>query len=202
VSEPLNLKWKLLALFSSAICLILTAGVCIRLFLSHRQDIGFSSLNAPAVLAQVKKLNQLTTVKYSIQRVVGMKESKDPFGEESILLMVQGQALAGVDLSTLSPENVHVADNRAVTLKLPPAKLFHVFLDEKQTKVWDRHITWWTPWIPFDPDLEHKARLAAEEDVRSAALKMGILDEAHRNAETAIGGFLRVLHVDVQFTCD
>jgi hypothetical protein len=196
------LKWKLLALFSSAICLLLTAGTCVRLFLWHRQDLGFYSLNTPAVLAQVKKLNQLTTVKYGIQRVVGMKESKDPFGEESILLMVQGQALAGVDLSTLSPEDVHVADNRGVTLKLPPAKLFHVFLDEKQTKVWDRHITWWTPWVPFDPDLEHKARLAAEDDVRSAALKMGILDEAHRSAETAIGDFLRALHVDVQFTCD
>ena len=67
-----------------------------------------------------------------------------------------------------------------MTLRLPPAKLFHVFLDEKQTKVWDRHITWWTPWVPFDPDLEHKARLTAQEDVRAAALKMGILDEAHR----------------------
>jgi hypothetical protein len=196
------LKWKLLALFSSAICLLLIAGVCIGLFLSHRQDIGFSSLDAPTVLAQVTKLNQLTTVKYSIQRVVGMKEATYPLGEESILLMVQGQALAGVDLSTLSPADVRVAHIRKVTLRLPPAKLFHVFLDEKQTKVWDRHITWWTPWIPFDPDLEHKARLAAQEDVRAAALKMGILDEAHSNAETAIRGFLQALHVDVQFTCD
>ena len=31
-------------------------------------------LEPPAVLAQIKRLNQLATVRYSIQRIVGIKE--------------------------------------------------------------------------------------------------------------------------------
>jgi hypothetical protein len=191
-------EWKLLALGSSALCLLLLFAVSIDLFLSHRAGMGLP-LNAPTIVVQVKKLNQLTTVKYRLQRVVGMTEAKNPFGEESILLMVQGQALAGVDLSTVTPDDVSVTRSGTVNIKLPPAKLFHVFLDEKQTKVWDRHITWWTPWVPYDPDLEHKARLAAEQDVRAAALKMGILGEAQRNAEAAVTSFLRAFQVEVNF---
>ena len=191
-------QWKLLVFASSALTLVLLLVVSAHLFLSHRTGGGLA-LNAPTIVIQVKKLNQMTTVKYSLQRVVGMTEAKNPFGEESILLMVQGQALAGVDLSTVKPDDVSISRAGVVSIKLPPAKLFHVFLDEEQTKVWDRHITWWTPWVPYDPDLEHKARLAAEQDVRSAALKMGILGEAQRNAEAAVTSFLRAFQVEVDF---
>jgi hypothetical protein len=146
-----------------------------------------------------QKLNQLVTVKYRIQHVVGMTEPKVPLGEESILLMVQGQALAGVDLATLTQDDVAISGSRSVTLQLPAAKLLNVFLDEKATKVWDRRITWWTPWVAYDPDLEHKARLQALDEVRTAALEMGILDAAQRNAQNAIANFLLALHVDVSF---
>jgi len=138
-------------------------------------------------------------VKYRIQHVVGLTEPKVPLGEESILLMVQGQALAGVDLAALTQDDVAVGGKRSVTMKLPAAKLLNVFLDEKETKVWDRRITWWTPWVSYDPDLEHKARLQALDEVRRAALQMGILDAAQRNAQNAIANFLLALQVDVSF---
>ena len=46
-------------------------------------------------------------------------------------------------------------------MKLPPAKILHVVIDEKQTTVWDRQITWWTPWAPYSKDLESRARQTA-----------------------------------------
>jgi hypothetical protein len=113
--------------------------------------------------------------------------------------MVEGQALAGVDLTCLTVPDVHLARSRSVTVHLPQAKLMNVFLNEKRTKVWDRRITWWTPWVPYDPDLEHKARLSALDDVRDAALGMGILTEAQRNAEQAIAGFLRASGMEASF---
>ena len=72
-------------------------------------------------------------------------------------------------------------------------------IDDKQTKVWDRSITWWTPWVPYDPDLEHKARMQALDDVRSAALQMGILDQAQTNAEASIRDFLAALQISTTF---
>jgi hypothetical protein len=191
------MKWRILAISSTSILLVLLA-LLAALFRDRHGLRIFGDLDAPAVVTQVKQLSQLLTVKYSIQRVVGLRELKEPFGEESILLMVQGTALAGVDLSKLSERDLRFTDHAAV-LELPPARLIDVYLDEKQTRVWDRHITWWTPWVPYSPDLEHRARLSAIEDVRSAALNMGILDEAQKNAQVTLVNFFKALGLSVTF---
>lgn len=190
-------QWKFGAIIFLFALLFLLTGI----FVGARFRPGFGSLmsDSAAVVAQVKQLNELVTVRYSIQRVVGVTEPKDPFGAESILLMVQGEALAGIDLASMTPRDIVYSDVPSVKVTLPPAKLFNTFLDEKQTKVWDRHITWWTPWVPYDPNLEHRARLSAVNDIRDAALAMGILDQAQKNAEGVIKDFLRALNVDASF---
>lgn len=145
------------------------------------------------------KLNQLVTVRFSIQRVVGIREQKVPVGEESILLMVQGEVLAGVDLDRVRDRDISYTGTRSVVIALPPARLFNSFLDESQTKIWDRHITWWTPWVPYNPDLEHKARLQAIADVRDAALKMGILERADKNAQLSLRELFSALNLQMNF---
>ncbi|MBV9613607.1 MAG: DUF4230 domain-containing protein, partial [Acidobacteriaceae bacterium] len=184
ITTSQSLKWKILAVFCAGTLIVVLIGIFAFAYLS--QAFGMHRLDSAAVVTQVKQLNQLVTVKYSIQRVVGLREPKVPMGEESILIMVQGEALAGVDLSSLGSRDIAFGGKHSVIVTLPRAKLLHAFLDEKQTKVWDRRITWWTPWIPYDPDLEHKARLEALDDLRAAALNMGILDQAQTNAQIAI----------------
>jgi hypothetical protein len=191
------MKWKIVAVASTAafsILLIVLLGSAL-----VRHAFGIHFLDSPAVVIQIQRLNQLVTVKYSIQRVVGLREPKIPVGEESILLMVQGEALAGVDLSKLQSNDVTYTGKQSVVITLPSARLLNVFLDEKQTKVWDHQITWWTPWIPYDPDLEHKARMQALDDVRKAALQMGIVDQAQSNAESAIRDLLSALQLNATF---
>jgi len=150
--------------------------------------------SAPAVLTQIKQLNELVTVRYSIQRVVGLKEQHQPLGEESILLLVEGEVLAGIDLNGLGTNDCEV-NGRKVEVTLPHARILHVNLNEKNTKVWDRRITWWTPWIAPDVNLEHKARLQALDEMQAAALSMGVLDQAQRQAQTAIETLLRGLNL-------
>jgi len=169
------------------------------LFRSHLRSLWRSELlSTPTVITQIKQLNQLATVRFSIQRVVGMTEPKIPVGEESILLIVQGDVQAGVDLADLRPEDVVLSDRHA-RVRMPPPKVLTSYLDESQTKVWDRHVTWWTPWVPYSPDLEHRARLQALDEIRKAAINMGILDRAGENAETAIRQFLATFQIDVKF---
>jgi hypothetical protein len=67
----------------------------------------------------------------------------------------------------------------------------HVNIDDKQTKVWDRQITWWTPWVAPNPDLERQARLKALDEIESAAREMGILEDARRNAESTLRALLQ-----------
>ena len=57
-------------------------------------------------------------------------------GEESILLLVQGKVLAGVDLSELKPGDVTVQDTGGVYVRLTPPHIQEAYLDEKYTKVW------------------------------------------------------------------
>jgi Protein of unknown function (DUF4230) len=155
-------------------------------------------LSTPTVVTQIKQLNQLAAVRFSIQRVVGLTEPKVPLGEESILLIVQGDVQAGVDLADLRQDDVMLSGRQA-RVRLPAPKVLTSYLDESQTKVWDRHVTWWTPWVPYSPDLEHRARLQALDEIRKAAINMGILDRAGENAENAIRQFLAAFGVDVKF---
>ena len=152
-------------------------------------------LDPTAVVAQIQQLNQLATVRYTIQKVVGIREDKLPVGSESIILIMQANVQAGIDLAAMRPADVTLRSDGAVVLRLPAAQILNVAVDEKQTKVWDRQKTWWTPWIPYATDLEQRARTAGLDAVRQAALDMGILKQAERNAELSIRALLQLAGV-------
>lgn len=171
--------WKLLSL----VLLVAFISLLGYTFVARKLVPGASQ---DSIVLQVQKLSQLATVRYRIQRVVGLTEQKQPVGEESILLMVEGEVQGGIDLHKVTSADVTSDETGELTITLPPAGILNASLDETKTKVWDRHITWWTPWIAPDPDLEHKARLKALDDIRQAALDMGLLDQARSNAQSAL----------------
>src|ERR1700761_4645094 len=98
------IRWRAAAIILGSAFFILLIAVLVTGHL--RAVFGLQSLDSSAVITQVKSLKQLVTVRYTIQRVVGLREPKTPLGEESILIMVQGEALAGVDLEALTPRDV------------------------------------------------------------------------------------------------
>lgn len=143
-------------------------------------------IDSPVVVTQIQQLGELSTVQYSVQKVVAVREPKLPLGEESLLLIVEGRVIAGIDLETIGANDVEVSDGLRVHVRLPEPKILHVYLDEEKTKVWDRSVTWWTPWVPFNPELETRARREAVKEVEAAAREMGILEQSEHNAESAI----------------
>jgi len=153
----------------------------------------------PALLREIKRLNQLVTVKYTVQKVVGLTEQKIPLGSESILLIVQARVLGGVDLTEMSDRDFEPLNKKKFMIRLPEPKILHIVIDEKNTQVWDRTKTWWTPWVPYSLDLEQRARAMAVDSVRKSAIEMGILKDAGRNAETAVREFLRAVGVESVF---
>jgi hypothetical protein len=168
-------------------------------FLSSRSITRAASrertFDASAVVHEIQRLNELVSVKYTIQKVIGLEEKKVPLGSEKLLLFVQAEVLAGIDLSMLATGDVKSLPGKRMQIALPAPKIVHIVIDDKETMVWDRQITWWTPWVPFNPDLERQARLAARDTIQQAALDMGILDQARRNAEAAIRSLLDTLGV-------
>lgn len=168
-------------------------------YLTGQGGVTRKTVDTPALIQQIQQLNELVTVKYTIQKVIGLEEEKVPFGSEKVLLMVQATVKAGVDLSTLTTQQVTCASN-SVSIQLPAPTITDVYVNEKATQVWDRSKTWWTPWVPFSRDLEQKARVAALESAQAAAVEMGILSNAQQNAQMAIRELFRVAVVkDVTF---
>ena len=88
----------------NAIGLVLIA-VGVSWWLVHRAPPA-PRLDPPAILTQVRQLNQLASVKYTVQKVVAIREQKQPVGSESILLILQASVEAGIDLAALRPEDV------------------------------------------------------------------------------------------------
>jgi hypothetical protein len=154
-----------------------------------------TTLDPVSVVHQIQRLNELVSVKYTVQKVVGLEEQKVPFGSEKLLLFVQAEVLAGIDLSKLAAADIKWLPAKRMQVMLPPPKIEQVVIDDKETKVWDRQITWWTPWVPYNPDLERQARLKAKDTIQQAAIDMGILDQARRNAEAGIRTLLETFGV-------
>jgi hypothetical protein len=183
--------WRRIKFYLVSLLIVALAGLALYFRYFPQQAVTHRTIDTQAVVRQIQRLSELVTVKYSIQKVIGLEEQKVPFGSEKVLLLVQATVLGGVDLSRISSQDVAVTAADGVTIQLPAPQLMHVFVNDNETKVWDRSKTWWTPWVSLNPELEQNARRAALEAIQQAALQMGILSNAQQNAQSTIREFLQ-----------
>ena len=144
------------------------------------------------VVRQIQTLSDLVTVKYVVEKVVILDAPPESTlgqfvqGDNRVLLLAHGIVKAGIDLQHLAPGDVTIS-GRTIRIKLPPAQITDAYLDENQTQV----IDWKQGFLRgFDKDLEQKARLMAVDDIRRAARKDGILDEATKRGQLQLAVLL------------
>jgi hypothetical protein len=144
------------------------------------------SLDQPTVIRQIRELQRLETVSYTVDKIAS-GERENPvlpsfLAGDRLLLVVHGEAIAGVDLSKLQPSDV-VVDRQSVSIHLPQAEIFTVRLDNAKTRVYSRDTGLFsTP----DPNLEGEVRQEAERQIQAAALQDGILKTADNNARQTL----------------
>jgi hypothetical protein len=145
------------------------------------------------VIASIQRLARLESVVYTMEKVVeGNRTSQylpDILTGDKLLLIVHGQAVAGVDLSNVQASNVQI-DGRSVTISMPAAELLSVSLDNSKTRVYSRTTGLL---VPVDPNLESEVREKAEADLRQSALDSGILTTAEGNARATLTTMLHSL---------
>lgn len=156
--------------------------------LTHRQL--RVDISQPTVVAQVQRLARLESVTYTMDKVVEGDKELYPLPDflvgDKLVLVTEGHAIAGVDLSKLKSSDVQVHED-AVRLHLPPAELLSVSLDEQKTHVYSRQTGLLAP---ADPNLESQVRAQAQQDLEQSALKAGILGTASRNACSTVTALL------------
>lgn len=215
VSSPPARKRRLLpALFAMLLLGVLFGAAILTLFLHEAKrgiwDRMASALSArtlridtsqPTVVMQIRRLARLESVAFTMDKMVsGDREGRilPPFlTGDRILLEVHGQAIAGVDLSQLTPADVQITAH-SVHVHLPPAQLFTVDLDDQKTHVYSRMTG---ILVPVDPSLEGEVRRQAVENLRQSALAGGILPKAQQNACATVGKLLLGLGFE-QIQCD
>lgn len=155
----------------------------------------------PTVVTEIRRLSRLESVAYTMDKMVsGDREGRILpafLTGDKLLLEVHGEAIAGVDLGQLGPDEVRVA-GKTVWVHLPPAQIFTVALDDRKTHVYSRSTG---ILVPVDPSLEGEVRAHAVENLRESALQAGILPKARQNACETVTKLLLGLGFD-QAQCE
>ena len=133
--------------------------------------------NTTTVIKQIQSLNELSTVRYSLEKVVILEDVKW-YGGNRVVLVASGVVKAGVDLGKMSENDVQISDG-ILTIKLPRAEVLDAYLKDRETQVLDRSTGLFRE---FDKDLEQEARKQAVGQMLIAAKKNGIIADADERA--------------------
>jgi len=155
--------------------------------------------NPATIIHEVRSLARLETIQYTLEKVITAEQGQDQLGflfGDRLLFVGHGTVIAGVDLARLRPEDMWV-EGQVLYVRLPPAEIFVVDLDNEKSYVYDRDTGLLNR---GNIDLERSARQAAEKEIYNAALDDGILEQAQQNAEAYMSRMLRGLgYQDVIF---
>lgn len=156
--------------------------------LTGREFKADSSL--PAVIARMQKLQRLETVTFTMDKIVEGERTSPVLPSflvgDKLLLVVHGEAIAGVDLGGLRADDIRVTGH-TVAVKLPEPQLFVTRLDSNHTRVYSRTTGLL---VSADPALESETRAQAEQQLREAAIAGGILNTARQNARSTVSAML------------
>lgn len=161
-------------------------------FFTKKPDYVFNT-NSRTVIKQIRSLNRLETAQFTIEKVIDAGKSGNQFQQllfgDKILLIAQGEVIAGFDFSKLNDSDI-VIEGTTARLTLPSPEILVAKLNNEQTRVYDRKLGLLSK---GDKDLETKAREKAESLIRQAACDGHILDTASTNARNQLTAMLKSL---------
>ena len=140
--------------------------------------------NSTTIVKQIQSLNELSTVRYTLEKVVILEDVKW-YGGNRVVLVASGVVKAGVDLGKMSEGDVRISGD-VLTIKLPKAEVLDAYLKDRETQVLDRSTGLFRE---FDKDLEQEARKQAVGQMLIAAKKNGIVADAEERAALQLQAF-------------
>jgi hypothetical protein len=194
------------ALLAAFVLLVLIPTVLFRTgawspFGMHLGRVTRIDTSAPAVVEKIRQLARLESVNYSVDKIVeGNRQTPgipNFLAGDRMLFIAHGDVIAGVDLTQLGKNDVHVEGDSA-KVHLPAAQILVTNIDNARSRVYMRTTGLL---VPADPNLESQVRQAAEDQIRQAAVDDKILEKARDNARVTVTGLLYALgfkKVDVQ----
>ncbi len=146
------------------------------------------------VINHIESLGRLETAQYLMQTVVNLENEptniwEQVFGTDKLMLVAEGEVVAGFDLSQVTEDRINVSGKRVV-LNLPAPEILYSRIDNERTQVYERETGLF---LQPDPSLESRARQLAEQSLIDWAEARGIYERATRDGRRQLEDLLRSL---------
>lgn len=144
---------------------------------------------ASILLTQIKGVSELTTAVFTMEAVVPTSADRK-LGEivvatTKLLYIAQGEVRAGIDLSSLKPQDITV-ENEKIKIQLPPPKILDQKVDVAGSQVYDYD----RGFLGLGPDMAPQLQTLAQQETLTKivqnACARGILQEANERAKVAL----------------
>ena len=187
-----------LGVIALLILLAVAAGMTVWRLAKRTVDVALApqekTIDISTLVTQVRDLQRLETASMHVLHVGTVSQTykaiPDALAGDEITFLAAGDVIAGIDLARLQQQDVWRSPDGTINLRLPPAQVLVTRVDNKESRVLTRKTG---VLRRADVDLETRARQHAEENIRTEALKKGILPLASRNAEKKLADFLHTL---------
>jgi hypothetical protein len=141
------------------------------------------------VVQQIRGASELTTARYSLETVVPTKRERTfgnyVVGTTTLLYIAYGEVEAGVDLSSLRPEDVTVLGD-TLQITLPPPRVLDQKIDVSRSKVYDYNRGFLGLGPDVAPELQDFAQRETLNKITEAACQQGILQMASDRAKLTV----------------
>lgn len=144
------------------------------------------------IIHEVQAVSRLETIHYTVEKVITAEVNQGLLGPlfgDKLLFVGHGYVIAGIDMSKINEADLWL-EGETLNVRLPMAEVFVATLDNDQSYVYDRDLG---ILANPNPNLETIARQVAEDEVLTAALEDGILDQARINGEVYLTKFFNAL---------
>lgn len=137
----------------------------------------------------LQQMSDLATAQYVVTKIIKANDNKTWYklGDRKILMSCKATLTAGIDLSAITPDNVHI-DDKAIDLQLPHAKL--ISLSIKPEDVQKEYESEELLRDPFTSEERNALAIQAEMQIRNSVDSLGILHTGEENATLFITNFL------------
>jgi hypothetical protein len=146
------------------------------------------------VITHIKSLGRLETTEFAMRTIIDLENEpsnvwENIFGTDRLMLVAEGEVVAGLDLSKVEPENI-VVRGATVNITLPQPEILYSRIDNERTFVYERKTGLFRK---IDKTLESRARQLAEQSMVDWAVQRDIYSKAADSAQIRIENLLRSL---------
>ena len=195
--QPRKNPMKKLAIICTALAIIMISAVL--LINQLRPKPVISTITREGIVTEIQTLSRLQSVAFGVDTVITANKEgtwqKLWQDEQKGLFVARGRVLAGIDLSNITPEMVQLSFDEQtspkvppqanITITLPPAQVFEVFLDDIQVYDWQTGLF---GVVDNDPAILAQAQVSAKDEVLKKACQGDVLNLAITNAAEQVKG--------------